>query len=140
MRRSATSTGSAGICPPAHAIIPRAETPADDHRQLGHPGIGDGVNHLRAIFGDAALLIFLAHHKAGDILQKQQRNIPGGAQFDKVRPLERALAEQHAIVGDDPHRIAFDARKSGNQRRAVICLELAKRLPSTSRAITSRTS
>jgi hypothetical protein len=35
--------------------------------------------------GDAAFLVFLAHHEAGDVLQEHQRNAALRAQFDEVR-------------------------------------------------------
>ena len=38
----------------------------------------------------------------------------------------RAFAEQHAVVGDDAHRQAFDVREAGHQRGAVARLELVE--------------
>jgi hypothetical protein len=45
------------------------------------------------------------------------------AQLDEVRALQRRLAEQDAVVGDDAHRIAVDAGKAADQRGAVARLE-----------------
>ena len=46
------------------------------------------------------------------------------AQLDEMRALERGFGEQHAVVGDDPDRVAVDAGEAGDQRRAVFGLEL----------------
>ena len=54
----------------AHPVISGAERAADDDRELRHGGIGDCVHHLRAVFGDAASLILLSDHEAGDVLKK----------------------------------------------------------------------
>jgi hypothetical protein len=76
------------------------EAPIDD-RQLGHVGRAHGVHHLGAVLGDAALLVLLADHEAGDVLQEHQRDPALAAELDEVRRLERRLGEQDAVVGDD---------------------------------------
>ena len=48
------------------------------------------------------------------------------AQLDEVRALERALAEQDAVVGEDADRVAVDVREAADQRRAVERLELVE--------------
>ena len=60
-----------------------------------------------------------AHHEAGDVLQEDQRDAALVAQLDEVRALERRLAEQDAVVGDDADRVAPDAREAAHQRLAV---------------------
>src|SRR5690606_9638150 len=45
----------------AHGVIAGAERAADDDGELGHRGGGHGVHHLRAILGDAAVLVLAAH-------------------------------------------------------------------------------
>ena len=45
----------------------------------------------------------------------------------KWAPFERRLGEQHAVVGDDPDRMAVDPGEAGDQRRAVLRLELVER-------------
>ena len=62
------------------------------------------------------------------------------AQLDEVRPFEGRLAEQDAVVGDDPDRVPVHVGEAGHEGGAVFGLELQNRLPSTIRAITSRTS
>jgi hypothetical protein len=65
-------------------------------------------------------------HEAGDVLQEHQRNLALAAQLDEVRALLRALAEQDAVVGDDAHRHALDAREAAHQGGAVARLELVE--------------
>src|SRR5947207_385493 len=57
----------------AHAVIAGAEGAADDHRELGHRGGGHGRDHFRAVLRDAARLVFLSHHVAGDVLEEEER-------------------------------------------------------------------
>src|ERR1700735_3646081 len=52
----------------AHAVIPGAKRPADDYRELRHLGGGDRRHHLRAIAGDAFVLVLAPDHEAGDVL------------------------------------------------------------------------
>ena len=44
--------------------------------ELGHLGVGDGVDHFGPILGNTALFVLLADHKAGDVLEEQQRDFP----------------------------------------------------------------
>jgi hypothetical protein len=43
-----------------------------------------------------------------------------------VRALQRRLAEQNAVVGNDAHRHAFDVGKAAHQRGAEAGLELVE--------------
>ena len=86
-------------------VVAGAERAADDHGELGHARRGDGGDHLGAVLGDAAGLVVAADHEAGDVLQEQQRDAALVAQLDEVRALERRLAEQHAVVGEDADRV-----------------------------------
>ena len=58
----------------------------------------------------------------------------------KCAPFSADSENRIAVVGDDADRVAVDAGEAGDQRRAVLGLELVEPLPSTIRAITSRTS
>ena len=58
----------------AHAVVAGAVRGADDHGELRHRGGGDRVHHLRAVLGDAAVLVALADDEAGDVLQEEQRD------------------------------------------------------------------
>src|SRR6185436_4600091 len=74
--------------------------------------------------GDAAALVLLADHEAGDVLQKHERDAPLIADLDEVRRLERRLREEDAVVRQDPDLVAEDAREAGDDRRGVALLEL----------------
>ena len=108
----------------AHPVVAGAERAADDHGDLGHARGRDGGDELRPVLGDAARLVVLAHHEPGDVLEEQQRDAAAVAQLDEVRGLQRGLAEQDAVVGDDPDRVAVEVRERGDDRRAVELLEL----------------
>lgn len=84
------------------------------------------MHHPGAVPGDAAGRVVLAGHEAGDVLQKEQRHPALISQFDEVRAFQRTFAEQHAVVGDDAHRIAPDAGEAGHQGGAVTCLEFVE--------------
>ena len=75
----------------AHAIIARAETAANDDRKFWHLGAGDSHPHFCAMLGYAAFLIFLANHKSGDILKKDQGDFALTTQFNKVGAFLRRL-------------------------------------------------
>ncbi|MNQ57944.1 hypothetical protein D3C85_721150 [compost metagenome] len=110
----------------AHAVVAGAEAAADDQGQLGHPAAGHGGDQLGAVLGDALFLRRTAHHKAGDVLQEQQGNSTLVAELDEVGALLGAVAVQHAVVGEDPHRHAADAGEAGDQRGAEQRLEFVK--------------
>ena len=95
-------------------------------RELGHAGAGDGRHHLGAVLGDAAGLVFLADHEAGDVLQEHQGDAALGAELDEMRALQRRLREQDAVVGDDADGIAVEVGEAADQRGAVELLELVE--------------
>ena len=112
------------VGPPAHRVVAGAVRAADDDGELGHPRAGDGGDHLGAVLGDAAGLGLAADHEAGDVLQEHQGNAAGVAELDEVRALDRRLGEEHAVVGDDADRVAVDVGGAGDERLAVLLLEL----------------
>ena len=65
-------------------------------------------------------------HEAGDILQENQRYAALAGQFDEVDTLQGALGEQHAVVGQDGHRLSPDMGEAGDERRPVERLELVE--------------
>src|SRR6266404_430013 len=73
---------------PAHAVIARAETAADDEGELGYLRAGDRGHHLGTVLGDAAGLVFSPHHESRDVLQEDQRNAALGAKLDEMRALQ----------------------------------------------------
>jgi hypothetical protein len=60
-------------------------------------------------------LVLPADHEAGDVLQEHQRHGALVAQLDEVRALQRGLAEQDAVVGDDAHRVPVDPGEPGDE-------------------------
>ena len=78
------------------------------------------------MLGDAAFLVLFADHKAGDVLQKQQRNTALASQLDKVRALLRRLGKEDAVVGQNCHRVAVQMREATHQGGAIERLEFIK--------------
>src|SRR3546814_4898932 len=70
---------------------------------------------LGAVLGDAAALVFLADHEAGDVLQEHDRRAGLIAQLDEMRALERGVVEQHAVVGEDANLVAPQMRVAADQ-------------------------
>ena len=110
----------------AHGVVAGAEAAADYHREFRHVRTGHRCHHLGAVFGDAGLLVFLADHEAGDVLQKHQRHVALITQLDKVRTLERAFGEQDAVIGNDADRIAVNMRETADQGLAVARFEFVQ--------------
>src|SRR5207253_6465503 len=67
-----------------------------------------------------------ADHEAGDVLQEDERDPALAGELDEVRALLRRLREEHAVVGEDPDRIALDPREAADERLAVERLELVE--------------
>jgi hypothetical protein len=112
------------VCPAAHAVISGAEAAAEEERDFGHLRGGDCVDHFRAVFGDSLVLVLLADHEAGDVLQKEERSLPLRAQLDEVGALQGGLAEEDPVVRDDSHLVAEDRGEPADQRLAVVFLVL----------------
>ena len=108
----------------AHTVVARAIAAADDHRELRHRRIGHGIDHLGAMLDDTLLFIATAHHESGDVLQVDQRRAGLVTELDELRCLQRGIREEHAIVAEDADREAVDMRVAGDQRRAIVALEL----------------
>src|SRR6056297_3277924 len=111
------------VGPAAHGVIAGAERAADDDGELRHVRTGHRRDHLGAVFRNAGLFVLFADHEAGDVLQKNQRDVALIAKFYEVRALERRLRKQDAVVGDDAHRITMYAGKARDQGGAVTRLE-----------------
>src|SRR5579863_4874419 len=85
---------------PAHGVVAGAVAAADDDGELRHLRAGHRGDELGAVLGDAARLGAAADHEAGDVLQEKERNVLARAELDEVRPFERALGEENAVVGE----------------------------------------
>ena len=108
----------------AHRVVPGAERAARHHGELRDVRAGDRHHELRAVPRDAALLVLLADHEAGDVLEEDEGNPSFAGELDEVGALLRRLGEEHALVGEDPDRIPLDAREAADERLAVELLEL----------------
>ena len=58
--------------------------------------------------------------------RKTQRDLALVAELDEVRALERGLAEQDPVVGQDADRVPVEVGEAADQRRAVERLELVE--------------
>src|SRR5699024_2119107 len=95
--------------------------------------VGNGIDHLGSVLNDAALFAALADHKAGDILQKNERNLLLIAVHDKARRfigrvriddspyLHLALLSFSylALIGYNTDTPAIHSCKTGNKRLPV---------------------
>ena len=89
--------------------------------------VADRVDHLGAVLDDPALLVLLADHVAGGVVQEQQGYVDLVGELDELGRLLRLLGEQHALrVGEDADLVAVDPRPAGDQRAAVERLELVE--------------
>mmetsp|Transcript_22728 Transcript_22728/g.37564 ORF Transcript_22728/g.37564 Transcript_22728/m.37564 type:complete len:635 (-) Transcript_22728:3304-5208(-) len=115
-----------GIGAPRHAIVAGPKRSAHQHRDFRHRSRGHRRHHLGPVARDAFVFVFAAHHKAGDILQENQRDAALAAQLDEMCALLRGLGKQHAIIGNDAHRAALDMGETADQRFAKPRLERVK--------------
>src|SRR5690606_16025487 len=110
----------------AHAVIAGAERAVRHHGEFRHFRARLHHDHLGAVLGDAALFVFLADHVTGDVLQKYEWRMVLIAQLHKVRGLQRAVVEQHAVVAEHADLVAPDIREAADHRLAVIRLVFGK--------------
>ena len=67
------------------------------------------------MFCDASRLCLLSHHEAGDVLQKEKRDVPLAAELDEVSSLESALRKQNPVVADHADWGTVEAAETTNQ-------------------------
>src|SRR5690606_18897122 len=75
------------VRPATHRVVARSVGAADDDRELGNAGTGDGGDHLGAVLRDTSGLVVAPDHEARDVLEEQQRNAALIAEFDEVGAL-----------------------------------------------------
>ena len=114
------------VGPAGHAVVAGAVGGAHHERDHRDAAVAHGVDELRTVLDDAALLVAGADHESGDVLQEQDRHVHPVAQLDELGALVGLLAEQDAVVGEDAHGIAVDVPPAGDQRGAVQRLELVE--------------
>ncbi len=104
---------------PGHGVVARAEGAADQDGELRDFGTRHRSHELGAVLGDPGLLVLAPNHEPADVLEEDQRNATLAGELDEMGALERRLAEQDAVVGQDPDRIASDVREAAHQRLAI---------------------
>src|SRR5262249_7751318 len=107
-----------------HRVIARAVTAADHQRNRGHGRIRDRVDQFRAAANDSLLFITAPDHKAGDVLQEQQRNVLLVAEGNELRAFFGGFGNQHAVIAQNADQKSVDARPAGYQCRAIVRLKL----------------
>ena len=76
--------------------------------------VRDRVDHQRAVLDDPALLVVLADHEAGRVVQEDERHVLLVGELDELRRLLRLLGEQDpARVGEDADAVAVDRAPAG---------------------------
>ena len=98
----------------------------DDHRELRDVHAGDRSHQLGTVLRDATGFVLPPDHEAGDVLEKHEWDLALTAELHKVGALQAGFGEQDAVVGDDPHQMAVNARKAADQRGAVPWLEFVE--------------
>ena len=67
------------------------------------------------MLGDPFRFVFPADHEPRDVLEEQQRDAALLREFDEMRALDRAFAEQNPVVGEDRDGDAPDVREAADQ-------------------------
>src|SRR4029077_13204838 len=108
----------------AHAVIAGPERGADVNGELRHRGVGDRLDHLRAVLDDAGALGLAADHVAGRVLQVDDRHVGLAAEWDDLRRLGRAVDIDRPVVADEADGVPFDLGVAAYRVRAVERLEI----------------
>ena len=114
------------VGPAGHRVVPGSETPPDEDRELRDFRIGDRHDQFRAVLGDARLFVFAPDHEPGDVLEEDERDPALAGELDEVGALERRLAEQDPVIGEDGDRVAAQMGKAGHECLAVEWLEFVE--------------
>ena len=111
---------------PAHAVVARAKRAAQHKGELGHPGVGHGLDHFGAVFDGPGALGHRAHHIAGGVLQKDQGRAALVAQLDELRRLGRTCGLDRAVVAQNAHQLTVHAGVAAQHLGGVTGFELQK--------------
>ena len=96
-----------------HHVIGAAVGLAGDHRDLGHSGLGVGVDQLGTTPDDAVPFLVRAGQKAGHVDEGEYRDVEGVTGPDEPGGLlggvdVQAACQLGGLVGHDPDAAAFD--------------------------------
>jgi hypothetical protein len=125
----------------AQGVVPRAERPARNQRQLGDDAVRDDVHQLRPGPDDPGLLAVPADHEPVDVLHEQQRHphlvavhheprgLVRGIDVDDAAELPRPVGRLHPLllVGDDPEGPAAEPTEATDEGLPVLGLVLVER-------------
>ena len=90
----------------AHDVVGAAVGLAGDDRHLGNRRLAVGVQQLRAVLDDAAVLLTDARQEPGDVDERDDRNVEAVAGAHESRRLDRGIDVERAgqdrrLLGDD---------------------------------------
>ena len=112
---------------PGHAVVAGTERGADVDREVGNGAVRDGVDHLGAVLDDPALLVGLADHVAGRVLQEDEGGVPLVGQQDELGGLAGLLAEEDPSgVDQEAHRVPVHRGPARDEAAPVEALVLAE--------------
>ena len=107
-----------------HHVVGAAVGLAGDHGQLGHGGLGVGVQQLGPVADDAAPLLAGAGHEPGHVDEADDGDVEGVAEAHEAGALDRGVDVQdpgqvQRLVADDPHRPAVEPGQADHHRLGV---------------------
>src|SRR5439155_21586932 len=112
------------VSPAAHRVVSGAKRATGDDAELRHLGGRDRRHQLGAVLRQPLLLVTLAYHEAGNVLEEEQGDAAMAAELDEVGALEAALRKEDAVVGKDADGKTHYSREAADQRCTVEGLEL----------------
>ncbi len=129
---SAVGPGEVEVCAyrfGTHHHVCTAVRLARDHRELRHRRFTVGIQELRAMPDDAAVLLRRAGKKARHVFKGDERHIKGIAQPHKARRFLRGVNIERArevqrLVRHDAHRVAIQPREAGEDVGCEFRLQL----------------
>ena len=68
------------------------------------------------MFSNALMLVLLADHEAGDILQEDKGHLALRANLNEIGTFGRCLAKEDAVVGNDTHLLVVNTTETCHQR------------------------
>ena len=103
-----------------HGDVGAAVGFAEHERDFRHGRSGIRVQHFRAVADDAAALLRLAGQEAGNVHERDQRDVERVAETDEARAFVGRVDVEHArlhrrLIGDDPADDALQTREADDR-------------------------
>ena len=116
----------------AHDVVRAAVGLARDDRQLGDRRLAVGVQQLRAVADDPAVLLVDARQEARHVDERHQRDVEAVAGPDEPRRLRRGVdvegaGEDRGLLRDDADTAPAEPREAGEDVRRPARLDLEER-------------